>query len=69
MHLEIEFCGRRRGDGQSVPLREIHNALWIITLRHGDVGEPGGLIDGCTSTDPVNLYQEPGLILWLLPHK
>lgn len=69
VHLETEPCGRRRGNGQSVPLREIHDALWIIARRHGDVGKPGGLIDGCPSTDPVNLYQEPGLILRLLQHR
>lgn len=66
IHLEAELCGRRRGDGQSVPHREIHNALRVVTLRHGDIGKPGGLIDGGTGTDLVNLYQEPGLVLRLL---
>lgn len=56
IHLESEFWGRLRGDGQSVPHREIHDTLWIIALGHGDVGKPGGLIDGGTSTDLVNLY-------------
>lgn len=56
IHLEAEFRGHWGGDGQSMPHREIHNALWIITLCHGDVGKPAGLIDGCTSTDLVYFY-------------
>lgn len=69
IHLETEFRARCRGDRQSVPYREMDHALWIIAVGHGDVGKPAGLIDGCTSTDLVNLHEEPGLVLWLLQHR
>lgn len=66
IHLEAEFRCRLRGGGQSVPHREIHHALWIVALGHGDVGKAGGLIDGCAGADLVDLDQEPGPVLWLL---
>lgn len=67
--METELCGHRGGDRQSVPHRKVNNALWIIALCQGDVGELGAFINGSTSTHLVNLYQEPSLVLWFLQKK
>lgn len=69
VYMETELCGHRGGDRQSVSHRKVNNALWIITLCQGDVGELGGFINGSTSTHLVNLYQEPSLVLWFLQQK
>lgn len=66
VHLEAEPCGHQGGDGQSMTHGKVHDALWIVTLCQGDVGKPGGLIDGSTSTHLVYLHQEPRLVLRLL---
>lgn len=65
-HLEAELRGRQRGDGQPVAHSEVHNASGVVTLGQGNVCELGGLVDGSTTSNLVNLHQEPNLVLWLL---
>ena len=46
---------------------KVNDSLWIVALCQGDVGKPGGLIDGRSSTHLINLHQEPCLEFWFLP--
>lgn len=64
--LETEPCCHQGGNGQSMAHGKVHNALWIVALRQGDVSETGGLINGSSSTHLINLHQEPRLVLRFL---
>lgn len=65
--LETEPCGHQSGNGQPMAHSKVNDSLWIVALCQGDVGKPGGLVDGRSSTHLINLHQEPRLEFWFLP--